>query len=121
VTVRPEIVSLLLDVNYEDGDLDWTGLVHKDGRPFTEAETELAGQARLGELKAVQNYLDNVAEIYQSYSKVMGRVHQVALPYWEVHGADTRLSDLMPLMTEADRVTVLALTGQLPEQLEVPR
>ena len=70
MTERPEVVALLTDF-----DVDRTGsgqrFVHRDGRPFTEEETELIGSATEEDMRAAASALAAAPE----------RLAQVIAPY----------------------------------------
>ena len=61
MTARPEIVALLTDF-----DVERTGsgqrFVHRDGRPFTQAETELIGSATDEDMRAAASELTAAPE-----------------------------------------------------------
>jgi hypothetical protein len=61
MTARPEIVALLTDF-----DVERTGsgqrFVHRDGRPFTPAETELIGSATDEDMRAAASELTAAPE-----------------------------------------------------------
>jgi hypothetical protein len=61
MTARPEVVALLTDFDVED-----TGsgqrFVHRDGRPFTAAETELISSATDEDMRAAASELTAAPE-----------------------------------------------------------
>jgi hypothetical protein len=61
VTARPEVVALLTDFDVERTD---TGqrFVHRDGRPFTRAESELISSATDEEMRAAASELTAAPE-----------------------------------------------------------
>jgi hypothetical protein len=61
MAARPEVVALLVDF-----DVERTGsqqsFVHRDGRPFTEAETDLLGSATDEDMRAAAGELAGAPE-----------------------------------------------------------
>jgi hypothetical protein len=70
MAARPEVVALLTDFDVEGGG---TGqrFVHRDGRPFTDEETDLIGSATEEDLRAAAGQLtaapQRMAELLMPY------------------------------------------------------
>jgi hypothetical protein len=61
MTARPEVVALLTDFDVKrDGDQQ--RFVHRDGRPFTEAETELIASTTDEDMRAAARQLATVPQ-----------------------------------------------------------
>ena len=61
MTARPEVVALLTDFDVKrDGDRQ--RFVHRDGRPFTDEETELISSATDEDMRAAARQLATVPE-----------------------------------------------------------
>ena len=74
MTARPEVVALLTDFDVERTDSGHR-FVHRDGRPFTAAETELAGTATEEDLRAAASELtatpERLAEVLMPYIRMV--------------------------------------------------
>jgi hypothetical protein len=71
---RPEIVALLTDFDVE-GTGSQQRFVHRDGRPFSEAETELLGSATEEDMRAAARELaglpERLAELFIPYIRTV--------------------------------------------------
>ncbi len=70
MTARPEVVALLTDFDVEQGG-SRQRFRHRDGRPFTDEETELIGSATDEEIRAAAGELtaapQRMAELLMPY------------------------------------------------------
>jgi len=70
MTARPEVVALLTDFDVEHTS-SGQRFVHRDGRPFTAAETELIGTATEEDMRAAASELaatpDRLTEVLMPY------------------------------------------------------
>jgi hypothetical protein len=70
MAARPEVVALLTDFDVEGADTHQR-FVHRDGRPFTEEETDLIGSATEEDLRAAARQLtaapQRMAELLMPY------------------------------------------------------
>jgi hypothetical protein len=83
MAVRPEVVALLTDF-----DVERTGsqqhFVHRDGRPFTEEETDLLGSATDEDMRAAASALAGAPE----------RLAELLMPY--IHTVADEMGDHPP-------------------------
>jgi hypothetical protein len=70
MTARPEVVALLIDFEAH-GTGSGQRFVHRDGRPFTDEETDLVGTATDEEVRAAAGQLAGVPE----------RLAELLMPY----------------------------------------
>ncbi len=74
MTARPEVVALLADFDVQRTD-SGEQFVHRDGRPFTAAETELIGSATDEDLRAAAGELtaapERLAELIAPYIRAV--------------------------------------------------
>ena len=87
MATRPEVVALLIDF-----DVDRTGprqrFVHRDGRPFTEEETDLLGSATDEDMRAAASELAGAPE----------RLADLLMPY--IHTVANEMGDHPPAPEE---------------------
>ncbi|MFI6329873.1 hypothetical protein ACIBBG_16420 [Micromonospora chersina] len=102
--VNMAIVALLLDCQ-NFGPEAWTAreLRHEDGRPFTEDEHQLVGQARRPELQAVRDYFANAALVASEHAEHLRQLAALVQPYMERFGPGTTVADVRALMPPEER------------------
>ena len=83
MTVRPEVVALLADFDVERTS-SGQRFVHRDARPFTDAETELLASATDEEMRAAASELAGTPE----------RLAELFMPY--IRGVASEISDRPP-------------------------
>ena len=83
MAVRPEVVTLLADFEVERTS-SGQRFVHRDARPFTEAEAELVTSATDEEMRAAASELAGAPE----------RLAELFMPY--IHGVAGEMSDRPP-------------------------
>jgi hypothetical protein len=83
MTVRPEVVALLADFDVERTS-SGQRFVHRDARPFTDAETELLASATDEEMRAAASELAGTPE----------RLAELFMPY--IRGVAGEMSDRPP-------------------------
>jgi hypothetical protein len=83
MAVRPEVVALLADFDVERTS-SGQRFVHRDARPFTDAETELVGSATDEEMRAAASELAGTPE----------RLAELFMPY--IRGVANEMSDRPP-------------------------
>ena len=75
MTARPEVVALLIDFDVKRDGADQR-YVHRDGRPFTAAETELIGTTTDEDMRAAARQLATVpqrlADLVAPYIRAAG-------------------------------------------------
>ena len=71
MAVRPEVVALLADFDVERTSSSGQQFVHRDARPFTDAEAELIASATDEEMRAAAGELagtpERLAELFMPY------------------------------------------------------
>jgi hypothetical protein len=74
MAVRPEVVALLTDFDVERTD-SGERFVHRDGRPFTEAENDVLASATDEDMHAAANELagspERLAELFMPYIRTV--------------------------------------------------
>ena len=83
MTVRPEVVALLADFDVERTS-SGQRFVHRDARPFTDAETELLASVTDEEMRAAASELAGTPE----------RLAELFMPY--IRGVASEMSDRPP-------------------------
>lgn len=83
MTARPEVVALLTDFDVQHTDSPQR-FVHRDGRPFTEEETDLIGSATDEDLRAAAGKL----------AAVPLRLADLVMPY--IRGVAKEMGDHPP-------------------------
>lgn len=106
MTVRPEIVSLLLD-------WDAKHAKRKDGTPFTEAERELLGQASFEEVEAAKRYWQTAADYHQSMMDDYARLGELLSPAFDKLPESALAGDAIAAMPEPQRTETLAILDRL--------
>lgn len=100
MSARPEMVQVLVSLDYEASDLRTWRLVHADGRLFTEAETELVKNARAEDLRAAADVHRAQAEEAERQAEYDHRLVDLITPYAL---PTTPVSDVLPLMPRDER------------------
>ena len=106
MTARPEIVEVLTDM-----DLDEQGrfvFAHRDGRPFSDEERQLAMSAQAEEVRdAAALEAGNAAR-----HELADLMRRYGLP-------DATLGEIVPLMPEADQANTRELIAQIDEAARI--
>lgn len=101
VRIRPEVVSLLLDIDDMD-EFAKGRLTHMDGRPFTDDEFQLAGTANAAEMRACADYSERVSAMYEERCKDTQRAVEIMEPYFDRLGPEGTVSDVRKICTPAE-------------------
>jgi hypothetical protein len=111
-TIRPEVVSLMVDVDHAASDFPGR-LIHQGGRPFTKDEADLVLSATWDEVQAARDYFEGALEIVNSQAADYERLGELTRPYFDQAGPGATFADLAPLMTPEHLAEFLALQGRL--------
>jgi hypothetical protein len=113
MTARPEVVSLLLGLDFDASDLPGRRYVHADGRPLTAGETALAASATREELAEARQ----AAEIYEEYHASMAadfkRVNEILEPCWATLPPEAPFAEALALLPGPERAEAEILLDQL--------
>lgn len=104
---RPEVVALLVDM--EMGILQSGRYVHRDGRPFTDAEHALAGSAVWVDVEAARDLVATEAEFYMSKAADASRVVELLDPYFARFPDGANVGDALAIMPEAERAECIEI------------
>lgn len=112
-------IDLLSEIDTDRSSVLDCRYFHDDGRPFSPAETALAAwildRARSGDPDRFDAIARSAEHLRETQGK-LGDLHRwtrLAAPYWEKHGEQVPLAELMDLMSDADRAEASAILGRL--------
>ena len=95
-----DIVDLLLDCdNFGPDAFEQHQLRHRDGRPFTAAEHDLAAQATMVELRALRDYYAKATAHHTAQQQLMAEMADLVKPYFERLGGGANLGQVRDAMT----------------------
>lgn len=110
--VRADIVALIVDIDLEKS--TWPSvLVHHDGRPFTEDEAQLVGEAGRAELAAAAQYASAAMEYHEGMLAAYDRLEELTEPYFNRLPPYATLRSVRALMTPAERAELAELMDRL--------
>lgn len=112
MTIRPDVVSLLADLDPDPGQPPATW-PHRDGRPLTTEETDLAGSATTGELGAAADYAARVAQHHAERAADLERAHELMAPWFAELGEGATTRDVLRRMPRRERDEVAAILERL--------
>ena len=113
MTLNLAAVDLLLDCRGFNPDTFPNGMTHQDGRPFTEDEIRIVGQATMAELRAVTDYQSLAIEHMREQYDLSVEVATLTAPYFARYGDESTLGDLYPLMTPEDAARLVYIMSRL--------
>lgn len=113
MSVRHEVVDLLMDLDPALSDPEDSRYVRRDGQPFTEAETALVRSATTEDLDAARDLHDAIVRaLREDQAAAMtdfARLCVIAAPYWATHGLAVPLRELAAFMGETERAELTAI------------
>lgn len=112
MSIRPDVVTLLTGLDLTAGaPHDWTH--HRDGRPVTPEERDLALSATREELVAVRDYVRRAERYHAERVADFQRVEQLADQYADGLPDGAPMGEIVAQMSEVDRAEFLQIMERL--------
>lgn len=112
MTIRPEVVTLLTGLDLTAGaPHTWTH--HRDGRPISPEELDLALSATREELVAVRDYALRAEQYHAEKLTAFQRVEQIMAAYADRLAPAATMGEIVAQMSQADRAEFLQIMERL--------
>lgn len=101
--IRPDVVSLFVDIDFDASELPHHCVHNSTGEPFTAEESALVASATRPEIEAARRYIQTAAEYHASLTADMDRLMDLVEPYAAGLPDSSRFVEVLARLPEDQR------------------